>query len=147
MQSGFDRSSSESFYSETGDIPGSSETRDLCHRSSLSAKSRMDSEKMLKRGKSRSRLDRKRETGKVWWKTLSKHGQVSRDGSLPARRLDGFSRDRSRSFSTKITRMHFGELSSRDSDNKLPGGAYESRFFVILRGARGLPARTFRSKT
>lgn len=61
-QSGFDRSSSRSFYSETGDIPGSSETRDLCYRSSLSAESRMDSEKMLKRGKSRSRLDRKRES-------------------------------------------------------------------------------------
>lgn len=47
----------EGFYSETGDIPGSSETRDLCHRSSLSAESRMDSEKMLKRGKRVARAE------------------------------------------------------------------------------------------
>lgn len=42
--------------------------------------------------------------------------------------------------------MHFGELSSRDSDNNLPGGAYESRFFVILCGARGLPVELFAVK-
>lgn len=47
----------------------------------------MDSEKMLKGRKESVGVvwTVKERNGKVWWKTLSKHGQVSRDGSLPAR--------------------------------------------------------------
>lgn len=160
---------------------GSSETHDLRHRSSSSTRSLFlsvvgvadGSRENVKRGKESARtppssaVKKERRSLEGLYLNTTKcrvmdHCQpASQSPTQPTSQPQperGWAQRGPRSFST-ITRMHFGDLSSRDNDNKLPAsrahqpdaprffvGSYVRTFVGSFYAAR-ISAATFRSKT